>query len=188
MKKAILSLLVLTLSLMTSPAAFAKKAAKEGDSVKVHYTGKLKDGRIFDSSQNREPLEFILGAGQMIPDFEKAIVGMKKKEKKTITIPAYKAYGVVDESKIFDVKKAQLPPELLQTIKVGDKLNMQTNFGQTVVVTVLEVGEDTVAVDANHSLAGKDLIFDIEVLSFKKPKKDKVQKAKKTKKETTPKS
>ena len=138
--------------------------AKKGDKVKVHYTGKLQDGSIFDSSVDREPLEFEIGAGMMIAGFDKAVNGMNVGEKVTAEIPANEAYGDKNEEMIVDVPKAQLPPDL--KAEVGQQLAMQQPNGQSIPVVVTKVEAETVQIDANHPLAGKDLIFDIELVSI----------------------
>lgn len=138
--------------------------AKEGDSVKVHYTGRLKDGTVFDSSQGREPLAFQVGAGQMIKGFDAAVNGMEVGDTKTAEIPAAEAYGESREDLMFDVPKSNLPPDLKP--EVGQQLAMTQPNGQQVPVTVARVEEDIVVIDANHQLAGKDLIFDIELVEI----------------------
>lgn len=138
--------------------------AKSGDSVKVHYTGKLTDGTVFDSSKDREPLAFELGAGQMIKGFDIAVDGMKVGETKTAEIPAAEAYGESREDLIFDVPKSNLPEDLKP--EVGQQLAMSQPDGQQVPVTVAKVEEDKVIIDANHQLAGKDLVFDIELVEI----------------------
>ncbi|HNP20368.1 MAG TPA: peptidylprolyl isomerase [Fulvivirga sp.] len=139
--------------------------AKKGDSVKVHYTGKLHDGSVFDSSLNREPLEFEVGAGMMIAGFDKAVDGMNVGDKKTAKIPAAEAYGEKNTEMIIEVPKAQLPPDLKP--EVGQQLSMQQPNGQALPVVVSNVMEETVEIDANHPLAGKDLVFDIELVEIK---------------------
>lgn len=138
--------------------------AKKGDKVKVHYTGKLQDGSIFDSSVDREPLEFELGAGMMIAGFDKAVDGMNVGEKVTAEIPANEAYGDKNEEMMVDVPRDQLPPEMKP--EVGQQLAMQQPNGQSIPVVVTKVEDATVQIDANHPLAGKDLIFDIELVSI----------------------
>ena len=135
--------------------------AKTGDTVKVHYTGKLDDGTIFDTSAEREPLEFTIGNGQLIPDFEQAVIGMNPDESKTIQIQADKAYGPYREDMVMKIERNQLPPEIEP--KVDQKLQMRHSNGQSTVVTVIEVSESQVALDGNHPLAGKDLTFDIQL-------------------------
>jgi peptidylprolyl isomerase len=138
--------------------------AKKGDNVKVHYTGKLKDGTIFDSSKGREPLAFQVGAGQMIKGFDAAVDGMEMGDTKVAEIPAAEAYGEARQDLIFDVPKTNLPPDLKP--EVGQQLAMTQPNGQQVPVTVAKVEEDKVVIDANHQLAGKDLVFEIELVEI----------------------
>lgn len=138
--------------------------AKKGDQVAVHYTGKLTDGTVFDSSAGREPLAFELGAGMMIKGFDAAVDGMAVGEKVTAEIPAAEAYGEANDELVFDVPKANFPPEL--NPEVGQQLAMSQPNGQQVPVKVKEVKEESVVIDANHDLAGKDLVFDIELVSI----------------------
>lgn len=138
--------------------------AKKGDKVKVHYKGTLTDGTEFDSSQGREPLEFEVGAGMMIKGFDNAVDGMKLGEKVTVNIAAEEAYGPHNEELIYKVPSEQLP-ETLEP-KVGQILSMQHPDGQSVPVTVVEVADEHVSIDANHQLAGKDLVFDIELVEI----------------------
>lgn len=137
---------------------------KKGDKVKVHYTGKLNDGSVFDSSVNREPLEFEVGAGMMIAGFDNAVNGMKVGDKKVAEIPAAEAYGEKNDDMIVSVPKAQLPPDL--NPEVGQQLSMQQPNGQAIPVVVTNVEAETIEIDANHPLAGKDLIFDIELVEI----------------------
>ena len=138
--------------------------AKQGDNVKVHYTGRLKDGTQFDSSAGREPLGFTVGAGQMIKGFDAAVNGMAVGDKKTVEIPAAEAYGEVNPQMIVDIPRTNLPPDLNPT--VGQQLGMTTPEGQQVPVKVKEVHDDKIVIDANHELAGKELIFDIELVEI----------------------
>lgn len=140
---------------------------KENNTVKVNYTGKLSDGQIFDSSEveGREPVEFTLGQGQLIPGFEKGLIDMKLNEKKTITIPKAEAYGDVNEDLKHEVNKAELPQDMEPQVGMG--LVSKTPDGQEMNLRIIEVKEETVIIDANHPLAGKDLIFDLEVLEIK---------------------
>lgn len=134
----------------------------EGTKVKIHYTGRLDDGTVFDSSKDRDPLEFEVGSGQVIPGFDDAVQGMAAGDEKTVTIPAVDAYGPRRQELVLDVPGEQLPDEL--EAEVGQQLQMQTPDGQTFQVTVVDVNDETVQVDANHPLAGKDLTFDILVV------------------------
>ena len=138
---------------------------KENDTVKVHYTGKLTNGEVFDSSLEREPLEFTLGQGQLIPGFEKGMINMELNEKKTLNIACADAYGERREEMMQEVPKNQLPPEVKPEVGMG--LVSQTPDGQEMRLTVAEVKEDSIVVDANHPLAGQDLVFDIELLEIK---------------------
>lgn len=138
---------------------------KKDDTVKVHYTGKLTDGEIFDSSLEREPIEFKVGAGQMIPGFENGVIDMKLNEKKTIEIPSAEAYGEVREELFQEVPKSQLPEEIKPEIGMG--LAAQMPDGSQRQLRVSEVKEESIVVDANHPLAGKDLNFDIEIVEIK---------------------
>ena len=139
------------------------KKVKNTDTVIVHYTGKLEDGSIFDSSLNegREPLTAILGKGQLIKGFEDGLIDMSEGEKKTVEIPCEQAYGEVNEQLISEVSKSQVP----EGIEVGQMLQGMGPMGP-INVTVVEVTEESVKVDANHPLAGKKLIFDLEVVSI----------------------
>ncbi len=137
---------------------------KENNTVKVHYTGKLADGEIFDSSEGKEPLAFTLGQGSLIPGFEKGLIDMKLNEKKTITIPADEAYGDPREDLLIEVPKSELPQEMDPEVGMG--LVSRTPEGQEINLLVVEVKEDTVVLDGNHPLAGKELIFDLEVVEI----------------------
>lgn len=135
--------------------------AKNGDTVKVHYTGKLDDGTVFDTSNNREPLQFTIGEGQLIPDFEQAVVGMNPGESKTIQIPSENAYGPHHEEMVMEVDRSQFPADLEP--KVDQRLQVRQQDGQEFAVTVTDVTEAKVTLDGNHPLAGKDLTFDIQL-------------------------
>ncbi len=139
---------------------------KKGDRVIVHYMGTLKNGKVFDTSEGHEPLQFTLGAGTMIPGFEKAIVGMKVGETKTFTIPAAEAYGPYREDLVMDVPRDRLPPDL--SPKAGDKLQMRDSRGGVVVVKVKKVSDSSITVDGNHELAGEDLTFQIKLMGSSK--------------------
>ena len=138
--------------------------AKKDDTVKVHYTGKLSDGNVFDSSKERDPLEFKVGAGQVIPGFEQAVEGMAVEETKEVTIPSTEAYGPVREELKQEVNKSNLPPELKP--EVGMQLSAKNQEGGDMVVTVAEVKDESILIDANHPLAGKDLTFEIELVEI----------------------
>jgi len=138
--------------------------AKKGDRVKVHYTGKLTDGSVFDSSRDREPLEFELGAGMMIAGFDAAVTGMKVGESKTAEIPSAEAYGEHNDEMVISVPKTQLPEGL--DPEVGQQLGMQQPNGQSIPVRVTKVETESIEIDANHPLAGKDLVFDLELVEI----------------------
>ena len=137
---------------------------KEGDVVKVHYTGKLTDGEQFDSSVGREPLEFTVGAGQMIKGFDVAVPGMTVGEKKTITIAPADAYGERTDEAIIQFPKSNVPADM--QLQPGMQLTLSNQYGQPVPVIVVEVQEEVIVLDANHFLAGKELVFDIELVSI----------------------
>jgi peptidylprolyl isomerase len=138
--------------------------AKNGDKVKVHYTGKLVSGEQFDSSAGREPLEFTVGEGQMIKGFDAAIPGMVVGDKKTINIISDEAYGPRSEEAIIEFPKANVPPDMI--LEAGMPLTLSNQQGQPVPVIVLEVKDDVIILDANHFLAGQDLVFDIELVEI----------------------
>lgn len=135
--------------------------AQQGDQVSVHYTGRLRDGKVFDSSRGREPLAFKVGAGMMIAGFDKAVNGMTVGEQKTVEIPSNEAYGERRDEMVIDVPRQQIPQDL--NPQVGQQLALN-NGGQQVPVVVKEVTDEKVVLDANHPLAGQDLIFDIELV------------------------
>ena len=138
---------------------------KENNTVKVNYTGKLSDGQVFDTSEGKEPMEFTLGQGQLIPCFEKGLIDMKLNEKKTITISKEEAYGEINNDLIQEVEKTQLPQDM--TPEVGMGLVSKTPDGQEMNLLVVEVREESIVIDGNHPLAGKELIFDLEVVAIK---------------------
>ncbi|MEQ9394519.1 FKBP-type peptidyl-prolyl cis-trans isomerase [Haliea sp.] len=137
--------------------------AKAGNTVQIHYTGTLQDGSVFDSSDGRDPLEFQLGSGQIIPGLDSAIDGMAAGEQKTVTIPAAEAYGDYQDEARQTIPREQIPADI--PLDVGTMLQMQTPDGNAVPVQVAEVTDDAVTLDANHPLAGKDLTFAVEVVS-----------------------
>ncbi|MBW4471995.1 MAG: peptidylprolyl isomerase [Stenomitos rutilans HA7619-LM2] len=138
--------------------------AKSGDTVKVHYTGKLDDGTVFDSSANREPLEFTLGSGSIIPGFERAVLGMGLGESKTEIIPTDDAYGPHMDEMVVVVDRQQMPPEIEP--QVGQQLQLQQQDGQVLPVVITDVSGASVTLDANHPLAGEELTFDIELVEI----------------------
>lgn len=138
---------------------------KEKDTVRVHYTGKLEDGQVFDSSLEREPLEITLGQGMLIPGFEKGLVDMKVNEKKTVNVPKEEAYGDVQKELFQEVSNENLPKEIKPEVGMG--LMAKNPDGSERQLRVAEVKNDSIVVDANHPLAGKDLTFDLEVVEIK---------------------
>jgi FKBP-type peptidyl-prolyl cis-trans isomerase 2 len=138
--------------------------AKNGDNVKVHYTGKLVNGEQFDSSAGREPLEFTVGAGQMIKGFDAAIPGMIVGDKKTINIPAAEGYGEKDPTAIIEFPKEHVPADM--KLEAGMPLTLSDPQGNPVPVVVVEVKDDVIVLDANHFLAGQELVFDIELVEI----------------------
>jgi peptidylprolyl isomerase len=164
MKKSSILILFVLLSVVFFVPACTASSAHEGNTVQVNYTGKLVDGTVFDTCVGKSPLEFKLGEGRIIPGFENAVMGMKVGEKKTVTIPASEAYGPYRPELTLEVPRAQIPSEPVP--QVGQQLESQTESGSLIVVTITKVSETSVTVDANHPLAGKDLIFDIELLKI----------------------
>lgn len=140
------------------------KQVKENNTVKVNYTGKLSDGQVFDSSEGKEPLEFTLGKGLLIPGFEKGLIDMKLNEKKTIKVAKEEAYGEINNDLKQEVKKTELPKDI--TPEVGMGLVSKSPDGQEINLRVIEVKDESIVIDGNHPLAGKDLIFDLEVVEI----------------------
>jgi len=138
--------------------------ASPGDTVRVHYTGKLEDGQTFDSSAGGEPIAFQLGAGQVIPGFEEAVVGMAPGERKTITLDPDQAYGEHRDDLVFTVPRTQFPEDM--TLEEGLRVTATTQSGQQIDMTVVKLADDAVTLDANHPLAGKTLVFDIELVEI----------------------
>ena len=138
--------------------------AKSGDTVRIHYTGTLDDGSTFDSSKGRDPLEFKLGSGQVIPGFDTAVTGMSVGDSKTVTLPPEEAYGAHNPDGVQAFPRANIPADI--PLEIGTQLKMQTPQGQPVQVVVAEVTEDSVMLDANHPLAGKALTFAIELVEI----------------------
>lgn len=138
--------------------------AKSGDTVRIHYTGTLDDGSVFDSSEGRDPLEFTLGSGQVIKGFDDGVDGMEVGEKKSIHIPCEDAYGPVRPDMTQDVPRDQIPEDI--PLEVGLVLQMQSPDGNVLPVKVANFNDDKVTLDANHDLAGKDLTFALELVSI----------------------
>lgn len=160
--------LLLTASLLLSVSVLlagcsGEKIVQSGDTVKVNYTGKLSDGTVFDTSIGRQPLEFTLGNNEVIEGFETAVLGMKVDESKTVTIPAAQAYGERNENLIFEMDQSAFPTD--QELKVGMQFQGSSSIG-TLIFTIIEINDTKVKVDGNHSLAGKDLTFEITLVEI----------------------
>ncbi|MDN2565504.1 peptidylprolyl isomerase [Aquibium sp. A9E412] len=135
---------------------------KSGDVVRIHYTGKLADGTEFDSSAGREPLEFQVGAGQIIPGLDNHVEGMTVGEQSSVTVPADQAYGPRDEAQVQAIPRSAIPDTI--ELSVGARLHANTQDGRQIALTVTDFDDESVTVDANHPLAGRDLVFDVEVV------------------------
>ena len=138
--------------------------ARKGDNVKVHYTGRLEDGTVFDSSTGKKPLEFTVGSGQVIPGFDEAVVGMATGQAKTVHIPVDKAYGARNEQMVITTPLEHVPPGL--DPELGMRLEMGGANGELIRVVVTEITDSHTTLDANPPLAGKDLIFEIELVAI----------------------
>lgn len=139
-------------------------AVKSGDNVSIHYTGTLADGSVFDSSEGRDPLQFEVGSGQIIPGLDKALPGMTVGEKKQVDVPADEAYGQPMDEARQSIPRDQIPADI--PLELGTRLQMQTADGQAVPVVVTELSDESVTLDANHPLAGQDLTFNIELVAI----------------------
>lgn len=137
---------------------------KSGDKIKVHYTGKLEDGSVFDTSEGREPFEFTVGEGNVIPGFDQGVVGMTEGATKTITIPPEEAYGPSRDELVAKVSKSAFPESI--DPQVGQHLQMEQSSGEPINVVVSNIEGDTVTLDANHPLAGKTLIFEVQLVAI----------------------
>ena len=144
--------------------------ATKGTRVKVHYTGTLGDGSVFDSSENRAPLEFVVGAGQMIAGFDQGVEGMAVGEQRTLVLPPEKAYGLRDEDRIFQISRNTLP-EGYEPAE-GDELHLSTGRGYPLRVTVVAVEDEHVVLDGNHRLAGQELTFAVTMVDVSEPVED----------------
>ena len=138
--------------------------AKSGDTVKVHYTGRLDDGSVFDTSAERDPLEFTIGAGNVVAGFDQLVLGMSPGESRTQTISAEQAYGPHRKEMAVEVPREEVPPDLKP--KVGDQFQLQADGGRTIRVRVTKVSGTSVTMDGNHPLAGKDLTFEVELVEI----------------------
>lgn len=140
---------------------------KDGDTVKIHYTGKLDDGTTFDTSLDNDPLEFTVGTHDVIPGMESAIVGMEPGDEKTITIASDDAYGPYHDEMVVVVDRSEFPDEM--AIEVDQQLSVMLEDDQSIIVTVTEITDETVTLDANHPLAGENLTFNIQLVEIVKP-------------------
>ena len=138
--------------------------AKNGDTVKIHYTGKLEDGTVFDTSSDREPIQFTIGSSQVIAGLEKAVVGMNLGESKTSKITADQAYGPHRKEMLIEVERNEIPDDI--NLEVGQHLQIPQQNRRSIIVKVADISEEKVTLDANHPLAGKDLTFDIELVEI----------------------
>jgi peptidylprolyl isomerase len=138
--------------------------AKSGDTVKIQYTGKLDDNSVFDTSVDREPIQLIIGQGRTIPALEEAVVGMEPGECKTVKIPSGQAYGVYHKELVHTVSRKVLSADMEP--EVGQRLKATSADGRDFLVTIIDISEKTITMDANHPLAGKDLTFDIELITI----------------------
>lgn len=141
------------------------RQVKTGDTVSVHYHGKLTDGTTFDSSSGREPLEFEVGSGSVIKGFDDGVLGMIVGQKKTLEIPFGDAYGPKDDNMVVEFPRANFPADIVP--ELGMQLSMTAGSGQVIPVTIVEVGDETITLDANSPLAGQDLVFDVELVNIK---------------------
>jgi peptidylprolyl isomerase len=137
---------------------------KEGDTIKVHYTGKLSDGEVFDSSEGREPLTFTIGKGELIEGFESGVIGMEVGDRKTIEIAPAKGYGERSDELTAVVSREQIPSHI--EVSDGQMLQIQQPDGQKINVVMRDITDDNVTLDANHPLAGKELFFDVEIVDI----------------------
>jgi peptidylprolyl isomerase len=138
--------------------------AKQGDTVKIHYTGKLEDGTLFDTSKDRDPLEFTIGKNKIIAGFEQAVIGMNTGDSKTVNIPVDQAYGAHKPEMVVTVDRKELPPDLKPVL--GQQLQVSQDENNVVVVCVTAITDTHVTLDANHPLAGKNLVFDIKLVDI----------------------
>lgn len=138
--------------------------AQNGNTVKVHYVGTLDNGSQFDSSTGREPLEFQIGEGMLLPKFEDAVIGLEPGESVNVSIPAEEAYGPKREDLVIKIEKDKLPPTI--SPEMGMKLQMNTPQGETLVLNIIEINDDSIVVDANHELAGEKLNFKIDLVEI----------------------
>ncbi|NLI61856.1 MAG: peptidylprolyl isomerase [Methanosarcinaceae archaeon] len=165
--KILILIAVITFAIFVSGCIEEKPVVENGDTIKVEYTGKYTNGTVFDTSEGREPLEFVAGAGQMIKGFDNAVIGMKEGEKKTVTIPPEEAYGERNETMILDIPMETVKNNLGSVPKIGDGLQFGYFTGY-----VIEVSDEKITLALNNRLAGETLTFDIEVVEIKKTETD----------------
>lgn len=142
-------------------------SVQSGDTIRVHYTGKLTDGTVFDSSDGRDPLEFSVGSGMVIPGFDNGVIGMEIGETKVIDIPARDAYGEASDDMTVAIPREEFGPDF--TANIGEQLLIQLGDGNQIPVTIIQIDEATVTLDANHQLAGKDLVFTVTLIEIVTP-------------------
>jgi peptidylprolyl isomerase len=138
--------------------------AKPGDTVSVHYTGKLSDGSVFDTSRDQEPFEFVVGQGHVIPGFDDAVTGMSPGETKTVNVTPEDAYGPHQSHLVVSFPRDAVPDDV--SVQLGQRLQLKTTSGETLPATVVELSDTTITLDANHPLAGQELTFDIELVKL----------------------
>jgi peptidylprolyl isomerase len=160
----ILAVVVLFDTLLFIASCSGGTIAKDGDTVKVDYTGTLSDGTVFDTSVGKQPLEFTIGANQVIVGFDKAVTGMKVGESKTVTIPADEAYGQHRDDLVTTVDRSQLPQG--ETLQIGQQLQGTGPEGRSIIFTITKIDEQTITLDANPPLAGEDLTFEIRLVEI----------------------
>ncbi|MDD5338382.1 MAG: peptidylprolyl isomerase [Dehalococcoidales bacterium] len=164
MKYILLISIPVILALLLLTGCSGERVAEEGDSVTVHYTGSLEDGTVFDSSVGKDPLTFTIGAGTVITGFDAAVRGMKVGETKTVTLTPDQAYGEYNDGLIITLEISQIPSSI--NLELGENIPLQNNAGQVFVGKIIGIGLTTITVDANHELAGRTLIFEIELVSI----------------------
>ncbi len=140
------------------------QAAKAGDKLRIHYTGRLEDGSVFDKSEGRGPLEFTAGGGEVIPGFDRGVIGMAVGESRTLTVPPEEAYGPRDPNRVQSVPRNALPADI--PTEPGTQLNLQTQDGQVIMVAVVSASDAEIELDANHPLAGQTLTFDVTLVEI----------------------
>lgn len=144
-------------------------SVQNGDTIRVHYTGKLTDGTVFDSSDGRDPLEFPVGSGMVIPGFDNGVIDMEIGETKVIDIQARDAYGEKSDDMTVAIPREEFGPDF--TANIGEQLLIQLGDGNQIPVTIIQIDEATVSLDANHQLAGKDLVFTVTLVEIVAPGK-----------------